>query len=194
MDNYQFKLLMLGDSGVGKSSLLMRFCDDTFNENSTLAVDQKIRTVDLEGQTIKLGIWDTAGQERFKTITRTYYRNASGIVLVFDLTDAISFNNVKQWLQEIDRYAPVDVERVLLGNKSDLVNRRVVTSATAQEFADTHSLMFFETSAKSSTNVENSYNALVRQILKRAKGGPGGDNMTSTGFATPQQNNACKCG
>merc|ERR1712159_656276 len=98
--DYLFKLLLIGDSGVGKSCLLFRFADDTYQESyiSTIGVDFKIRTVELEGKTIKLQIWDTAGQERFRTITSSYYRGAHGIIVVYDVTDQESFNNVKTWL------------------------------------------------------------------------------------------------
>ena len=103
--DYLFKLLLIGDSGVGKSCLLLRFADDTYTESyiSTIGVDFKIRTIELEGKTVKLQIWDTAGQERFRTITSSYYRGAHGIIVVYDVTDESTFANVKQWLQENER-------------------------------------------------------------------------------------------
>ena len=126
--DYLFKLLLIGDSGVGKSCLLLRFADDTYTESyiSTIGVDFKIRTIELDGKTIKLQIWDTAGQERFRTITSSYYRGAHGIIVVFDVTDQESFNNVKQWLHEIDRYACANVKKLLVGNKCDLASKRAV--------------------------------------------------------------------
>lgn len=132
--DYLFKLLLIGDSGVGKSCLLLRFADDTYNESyiSTIGVDFKIRTIELEGKTVKLQIWDTAGQERFRTITSSYYRGAHGIIVLYDVTDQDTFNNVKQWLQEIDRYATEGVNKLLVGNKNDLEQKRVVSTETAK--------------------------------------------------------------
>lgn len=153
--DYLFKLLLIGDSGVGKSCLLLRFADDTYTESyiSTIGVDFKIRTIELEGKTIKLQIWDTAGQERFRTITSSYYRGAHGIIVVFDVTDQESFNNVKQWLHEIDRYACQNVKKLLVGNKCDLASKRAVSTETAKELADSLGIQYLETSAKNSTNV-----------------------------------------
>lgn len=132
--DYLFKLLLIGDSGVGKSCLLLRFADDTYTESyiSTIGVDFKIRTIDLDGKTIKLQIWDTAGQERFRTITSSYYRGAHGIIVVYDCTDQETFNNVKQWLEEIDRYACDNVNKLLVGNKCDLHTKKVVDYTTAK--------------------------------------------------------------
>jgi Ras-related protein Rab-1A len=115
--DYLFKLLLIGDSGVGKSCLLLRFADNTYTESyiSTIGVDFKIRDITLGGQDVKLQIWDTAGQERFRTITSSYYRGAHGIALVYDVTDQESFDNIKQWTEEVDRYASENVKCILVG-------------------------------------------------------------------------------
>ncbi|KTW26634.1 GTP-binding protein ypt1 [Pneumocystis carinii B80] len=167
--DYLFKLLLIGDSGVGKSCLLLRFSDDTYTESyiSTIGVDFKIRTIELEGKTVKLQIWDTAGQERFRTITSSYYRGAHGIIIVYDVTDQDTFNNVKQWLQEIDRYASESVNKLLIGNKSDMVDKKVVDPSQAKELADGLSIPFLETSAKSSINVEQAFITMAQEIKKR---------------------------
>lgn len=167
--DYLFKLLLIGDSGVGKSCLLLRFADDTYTESyiSTIGVDFKIRTIELEGKTVKLQIWDTAGQERFRTITSSYYRGAHGIIVVYDVTDQDTFANVKQWLQEIDRYACEGVNKLLVGNKSDLASKKVVEYAAAKEFADQLSIPFLETSAKNATNVEQAFLTMAKQIKDR---------------------------
>eukprot|EP00056_Hartaetosiga_gracilis_P019803 m.16057 g.16057 ORF g.16057 m.16057 type:complete len:204 (-) comp7947_c0_seq1:284-895(-) len=177
--DYLFKLLLIGDSGVGKSCLLLRFADDTYTETyiSTIGVDFKIRTIELDGKTIKLQIWDTAGQERFRTITSSYYRGAHGIIVVYDVTDKDSFDNVKQWLQEIDRYACENVNKLLVGNKSDLANKKVVDFTTAKEFADSIGIPFLETSAKNATNVEQAFTTMAAEIKQRT--GPSAvDNST----------------
>lgn len=175
--DFLFKLLLIGDSGVGKSCLLLRFADDTYTESyiTTIGVDFKIRTVEIDGKTIKLQIWDTAGQERFRTITSSYYRGAHGIIVVYDVTDAESFNNVKQWLHEIDRYASENVNKLLVGNKSDLASKRAVSFEQGQEFASSLGIDFVETSAKNSTNVEKAFMVMSSQIKSRMKSQPTND-------------------
>ncbi|XP_030073890.1 ras-related protein Rab-1B-like [Microcaecilia unicolor] len=180
--DYLFKLLLIGDSGVGKSCLLLRFAvrrHYTESYISTIGVDFKIRTIELDGKTIKLQIWDTAGQERFRTITSSYYRGAHGIIVVYDVTDQESYNNVRQWLQEIERYASENVNKLLVGNKCDLTNKKVVDYSTAKEFADSLGIPFLETSAKTTTNVEQSFLTMAAEIKKRM--GPG---ASSTGERT----------
>jgi len=164
--DYLFKLLLIGDSGVGKSCLLLRFADHTYTESyiSTIGVDFKIRTIELDGKTIKLQIWDTAGQERFRTITSSYYRGAHGIIVVYDVTDVESFNNVKQWLNEIDRNATENVTKLLVGNKCDLVNKKAVDYETAKDFAEKLTIPFLETSAKNATNVEKAFLTMAAEI------------------------------
>ena len=181
--DYFFKILLIGDSGVGKSCLLLRFADDSWTDShiSTIGVDFKIKTLNCDGKIIKLQIWDTAGQERFRTITSSYYRGAQGIILVFDCTDMESFNNVKQWLGEIDRYACENVNRLLVGNKSDLTSKRAVETASAKEFADSLGIPFLETSAKNATNVEEAFITMAGEIKNRMistaqqHGGSGGN-------------------
>ncbi|CAO3676675.1 unnamed protein product [Rhizopus stolonifer] len=167
--DYLFKLLLIGDSGVGKSCLLLRFADDTYTESyiSTIGVDFKIRTVELEGKTVKLQIWDTAGQERFRTITSSYYRGAHGIIVVYDVTDEDSFQHVKQWMQEIDRYAAEGVNKLLVGNKSDLTDKKAVSTEQANEFAESIKIPLLETSAKDATNVEQAFLTMAKQIKDR---------------------------
>ncbi|GFQ05474.1 RAS-related protein rabd2c, partial [Phtheirospermum japonicum] len=176
--DYLFKLLLIGDSGVGKSCLLLRFADDSYLESyiSTIGVDflmlQKIRT----GKTIKLQIWDTAGQVRFRTITSSYYRGAHGIMVVYDVTNQERFNNIKQWLNEIDRYASENVNKLLVGNKCDLTAQKVVSTETAKAFADEIGIPFMETSSKNATNVELTFMAMSAAIKSRMASQPGMNN------------------
>lgn len=174
VSDYLFKLLVIGDSGVGKSSLLLRFADDTYTECfiATIGVDFKIQTIELDGKTIKLQIWDTAGQERFRTITTSYYRGTHGIIVVYDVTDNDSFNNVKQWLHEIERYANEDVNKLLVGNKSDLTAKRMVSTEQGKEFADSLGMAFLETSAKTAQNVQQAFLTMAIQIKARMKTQP----------------------
>jgi len=167
--DYFFKILLIGDSGVGKSCLLLRFADDSWTDShiSTIGVDFKIKTLNCDSKVIKLQIWDTAGQERFRTITSSYYRGAQGIILVFDCTDMESFNNVKQWLGEIDRYACENVNKLLVGNKVDLVSGRVVDKNVATEFAESMNIPYIETSAKNASGVEEAFMMMARAIKDR---------------------------
>jgi Ras-related protein Rab-35 len=166
-------LLIIGDSGVGKSSLLLRFSDNVFQTSyiTTIGVDFKIRVLDLNGERVKLQIWDTAGQERFRTITSTYYRGTHGVIVVYDVTSAESFANVKRWLQEIDQNCD-QVVRILVGNKDDnslTPGQKVVSTADARAFAQEIGVEFFETSAKDNKNVEEMFRAITTGVLRAKK-------------------------
>lgn len=167
--DFLIKLLLIGDSGVGKSCLLLRFCDDAWTPSfiTTIGIDFKIRTIELDGKRIKLQIWDTAGQERFRTITTAYYRGAMGILLVFDLTDERSFNNVRTWHSNVEQHASEGVNKILIGNKCDWDDKRVVSEEQARELADELGVDYLETSAKSSIRVDDAFFTLARQIKKR---------------------------
>lgn len=164
--DYLFKLLLIGDSGVGKTCVLFRFSEDAFNSTfiSTIGIDFKIRTIELDGKKIKLQIWDTAGQERFRTITTAYYRGAMGIMLVYDITNEKSFDNIKNWLRNIEEHATSDVEKMILGNKCDINDRRQVSKERGTALAVENGIKFMETSAKASINVEEAFMTLARDI------------------------------
>lgn len=172
--DYLFKLLLIGDSGVGKSCLLLRFADDSYIESyiSTIGVDFKIRTVEQDGKVIKLQIWDTAGQERFRTITSSYYRGAHGIIIVYDVTDEESFKHVKDWLAEINKFATNNVNKLLVGNKCDLAAKKVVSYETAKAYADELGIPLLETSAKDATNVEQAFMTMTSEIKSRVASQP----------------------
>ena len=166
--DHLFKLIIIGDSEAGKSSLLLRYTDDSFTEsyNRTMGIDFKIRTVNVEDRIVKLQMWDKP-LERFRTINHSHYRGGHGIILVYDVTDQVSFNNCRQWILEIERHACSDVSKILIGNKCDMTTKRVIEYATAKEFADASNMLFSETSAKDSTNVTEAFTMIVQAILKR---------------------------
>ncbi|KAL7264997.1 hypothetical protein ACSBR1_002863 [Camellia fascicularis] len=168
--DYLIKLLLFGDSGVGKSCLLLRFSDDSFTTSfiTTIGIDFKLRTIELDGKRIKLQIWDTAGQERFRTITTAYYRGAMGILLVYDVTDESSFNNIKNWINNIEQHASDNVNKMLVGNKADMdESKRAVPTSWGQALADEYGIKFFETSAKTNLNVEQVFFSIARDIKQR---------------------------
>ena len=165
----QIKLLMIGDSAVGKTSLLLRYANDTFSSTfiTTIGIDFKIKTVDLDGRRVKLQIWDTAGQEQFRTITRSYFRGAQGIVLVYDITDRGTFNSVRSWMAQIADHADAQVNRVLVANKSDNEAERRVSSAEGAALAAEYEVKFLETSAKHDINVSETFTAIAREVVAR---------------------------
>ncbi|BFF97837.1 GL15675 [Drosophila persimilis] len=169
--DYLFKLLLIGDSGVGKTCILFRFSEDAFNTTfiSTIGIDFKIRTIELDNKKIKLQIWDTAGQERFRTITTAYYRGAMGIMLVYDITQEKSFENIKNWIRNIEENASADVEKMLLGNKCELHDKRQVSKERGEQLAIEYGIKFMETSAKASINVEEAFLTLASDIKAKTE-------------------------
>ncbi len=167
--DYLFKILVIGDSGVGKSCILLRFVDNSFAETyiSTIGVDFRIRTIEMDGKSIKLQIWDTAGQERFRTITSSYYHGAHGIIVVYDITDETSFDNVRQWLKEIDRYGSRKVVKLIIGNKSELEDKRTVFTEAASNFTAAYDIDFMEISAKEDVNINKTFLTLSQKIIER---------------------------
>ena len=182
--DHLFKLLIIGESGVGKTCLLLRFTDDSFTANhlTTIGIDFKIKIINLENKLIKLQIWDTAGQERFRTITKTYYKGAHGIILTYDVTDINSFKNIRNWIKQIEQNAQNNVCKVLVGNKCDKSDR-VVSFEEGKKLAQDYGMEFFETSAKSNINVSETFTFLTKEILKNTEGGStttgGGSQLTA---------------
>ena len=163
-----FKVLFLGNSNVGKSSLFLRFVDDIWNDTfvPTIGVDFKIKTLEIDQKKVKLQIWDTAGQERFKNIISSYYRGVHGILLIYDVTEKDSYKNLNNWLIEIEKNANKNVVKVLIGNKADLEDKRVISYNQGKEFADMYGLKYIETSAKKNINVRDAFETLAREIIE----------------------------
>lgn len=169
--DHLFKLLLIGDSGVGKSNMLLRFADDIYKEDSvaTIGVDFKICSRDIDGSVVKTQIWDTAGQERFRVITSSYYRGSHGVMVVYDVSDRTSFEHVRMWVQEIEKYAAQGETSILLvGNKCDLpLSKRVVLCEEGQELADELGIPFMETSARHAHNIDHTFDLLCRDIMAK---------------------------
>lgn len=148
---------------------MLRFSDDAFTSSfiTTIGIDFKIKTIELDGKRIKLQIWDTAGQERFRTITTAYYRGAMGILLVYDVTDEQSFQNIRTWIRNIEQHATQNVDKILIGNKCDMEQDKQVETPRAQRLADEYSIQLFEASAKNNINVTEAFVHIASDIKKR---------------------------
>jgi len=162
------KLLMLGDTGVGKTCLLLRFAYDSFSPTfiTTIGIDFKIKHIALDGMHVKLQIWDTAGQERFRTITVSYFKGAHGVILVYDVTDRDTFDNIRHWLAQIQKHADRNVSTILIGNKSDKSQLRMVSKAEGETLAKEIGVQFFETSAKGNILVEEAFMSIAKNTKR----------------------------
>eukprot|EP01066_Platyproteum_vivax_P009744 Platyproteum_vivax@DN4311_c0_g1_i1.p1 len=183
----KYNLLVLGEKSVGKTSLILRFCEGVFDESyiTTLGVDLKKHVLTLNGQKVQLQIWDTAGQERYRTITPNYYRQAAGIVLIYDLSRADTFQLINTWLRGIDENAGSEVELILIGNKSDLDSKREVPRQAAATLAEQLDIPFFETSARYGTNVEEAFRVLAERVHGKQSTAPSGDMPSPNSFQVP---------
>ena len=166
--DFIFKVLLLGNSDVGKSSLLLRFVDSVWNETfvPTIGVDFKVKTVEIGDKKVKMQIWDTAGQERFRNVISTYFRGGNGLLLIYDITNKDSFKNLESWLIEIEKNASENILKILIGNKSDLEEDREISKEEGQAFANRNGMQFMETSAKMNTNVDEAFQALGKLMIE----------------------------
>lgn len=167
-----FKILLLGDSSVGKTCFLLRYVEDTFTGNhiSTIGVDYKIKIITSKDSQdlIKLQIWDTAGQDRFRCITKNYYRGSNGIMLIYDITNQSSFTNIKNWISQIKEYLGEEACITLVGNKVDLESNRKIATDEGRKFAMDNKLSFFEASAKENISITEAFEDLTKNMLKKS--------------------------
>ncbi|EPY27943.1 Rab family, other [Strigomonas culicis] len=198
-DTYQhlFKLIIVGDSGTGKSALLQRFTKDTFSEDQsqTVGVEFGAKILDLGDQRIKMQIWDTAGQERYKSVTKSYYRGATGCIIVYDLTNRASYENVARWLADVRELAGEQVVIMLVGNKKDLVRTpgsRVVEHNEASLFAQKNNLLHFETSAASGEFVSDAFLKVARSAVTKINNELG-ENESTVHLDDEEQNICSQC-
>jgi len=166
--DYLFKVVLIGDSGVGKSNLLSRFTRNEFNleSKSTIGVEFATKSIQVDAKVIKAQIWDTAGQERYRAITSAYYRGAVGALLVYDISKALTFENVERWLKELKDHAEPNIVIMLVGNKSDLRHKRAVPTEDAMAFAERNGLAFIETSALDATGVDEAFKQILTEIYR----------------------------
>lgn len=164
--DYLFKVVLIGDSGVGKSNLLSRFTRNEFNleSKSTIGVEFATRSIHVDDKIVKAQIWDTAGQERYRAITSAYYRGAVGALLVYDVTRHVTFENIERWLKELRDHTDSSIVIMLVANKADLRHLRAVSTEDAKSFAERENLFFMETSALESLNVENAFSEVLTQV------------------------------
>lgn len=171
--NYEhlLKIVIIGNTSVGKSAILRRFCDDSYLDThvSTIGVDFRVKTINMNENIlipVKLQIWDTSGQERFKTITSSYYRGSHGIIVVYDITDRESFNDVNRWISELKKIVSDKSVLILVGSKKDLSYKRVISYEEGQKFADSYGISFIEVSSFKNFNIDKIFNQLVNDIDK----------------------------
>ena len=168
-DDFLYKIVILGDTSVGKTCFFNRYVDNTFEEKTlgTIGIEYRLKNVQLEnGSTIKLQIWDTAGQERFNSISKTYYRGAHAIVLLFSVVDKKSFGNAQKWLSQIKEEVNEKVPIILVGNKIDLVDEREIPDYEGKELADEFNINYFECSAKTGENINLAFEDLIKKMVK----------------------------
>ncbi|XP_040993727.1 ras-related protein RABA5b [Juglans microcarpa x Juglans regia] len=165
-EEYLYKIVLIGDSAVGKSNLLSRFARNEFDTNSkaTIGVEFQTQVVEIDGKEVKAQIWDTAGQERFRAVTSAYYRGAVGALIVYDISRRTTFDSVKRWLEELSTHCDTTTARMLVGNKCDLENIRDVSVEEGKSLAEAEGLFFMETSALDATNVQTAFEIVIREI------------------------------
>ena len=188
---YLFKYIIIGDTGVGKSCLLLQFTDKRFQpvHDLTIGVEFGARMVNIESKNVKLQVWDTAGQESFRSITRSYYRGAAGALLVYDITRRETFEHLTTWLEDARQHSSTNMVIMLIGNKCDLEDIRAVTKEEGEAFAREHGLVFMETSAKTAANVEVAFVNTAKEIYQKIQEGVFDINVEANGIKLGPQHN-----
>jgi len=165
----EFKLMMLGDAGVGKTAILKRYCDDTFDAKwiNTIGIDFKMKNIEIQDKRVRLQIWDTAGQEKFQALAHSFYRGAAGILLVYDITNSESYEHVEKWMNNISQHGSDDVFVTLIGNKKDITNHRDVSIVKGETLAKQYEIPFYETSAKTNENITEAFTEIAEKVFKK---------------------------
>lgn len=166
-NEYRFKIMMLGETQIGKTSFIRRYVTDSFSTGyiTTIGIDFQLKIVSIKGKTIKLQIFDTAGQERFRNITKNYFQSSNGFIIAYDITSRDSFNNVTTWLKEVSEFAPEETKKILIGTKGDLPGRQV-QFAEGEKLAKDNGMKFFETSSKLNQNVKETFETLTLEMIE----------------------------
>ncbi|CAG2226474.1 RAB26 [Mytilus edulis] len=196
-DEVFYKVMLIGDSGVGKTCLLVRFKDGAFLSGSfisTVGIDFRNKVVDVEGTKVKLQIWDTAGQERFRSVTHAYYRDAHALLLLYDVTNKASFDNIRAWLGEINEYAQEDVVIMLLGNKADMAGERMIRTEDGEKLAKEYNVAFMETSAKTGMNVDLAFMAVAKDLKMKKTRKPADPKFNVAEYVLQERKSGGCCG
>lgn len=193
--DYLYKILLIGDSSVGKTSVLLRYIDGKFDpeSRSTIGVDFKVATLDIGGKSVKLQLWDTAGQETFRTIVSSYYRGAHGVIFVYDVTAEQTFNSVERWFSEATSNLRQKVPMLLIGNKIDLEDQRQIPSERGAKFAEDHGMEFLEGSALLDTNIREAFERMAQSLVKATRVEPKAETKKlSEGASIKKKQGCCK--
>ncbi|XP_051888951.1 LOW QUALITY PROTEIN: ras-related protein Rab-37-like [Pristis pectinata] len=192
-----YKVMLIGDSGVGKTCFLVQFKDHAFLAGSyiaTVGIDFRNKVVVVDGVKVKLQIWDTAGQERFRSVTHAYYRDAQALLLLYDITSKSSFDNIRAWLTEVHEYAQQDVVIMLLGNKADITSERAIKREEGEKLAREYGVPFIETSAKTGINVELAFLAVAKELKHRSVNQPNEPKFQIHEYIESQREKSRCCG
>ena len=193
-DDCVYKILLLGDTSVGKTCFLLKYTDNKFQikHMSTIGLDYRVKSITLKsGKPVKLQLWDTAGQDRFRAITKSYYKSANGVILIYDITSIQTFDNVKPWISQIKEQSSQDIVIYIVGNKTDMEEERKIKTEEGKKLADEYGFPFIETSAKSGLNINETFEDIVEKIDTIYSNKSGSDNKGNKLFKAKNKVNCC---